>query len=143
MEDGLGRMGGAATAALALEDCRERRLLTGADATMLERKDLFSGETPLITQIQLGERENAQRLLQAGADANAATADGERPLHIAAKEGRDDLVQLLAEFQAEVDGADQVGRTALHSASQGGHHAAVQVLLKPAPTSRRRTRVAG
>ena len=130
VEDGLGRMGGAATAALALEDCRERRLLTGADATMLERKDLFSGETPLITQIQLGERENAQRLLQAGADANAATADGERPLHIAAKEGRDDLVQLLAEFQAEVDGADQVGRTALHSASQGGHHAAVQVLLK-------------
>ena len=69
-----GRMVGAATAALALEDCRERRLVTGADAAALERKDLFSGETPLITQIQLGERENAQRLLQAGADANAATA---------------------------------------------------------------------
>jgi len=74
VEDGLGRMSGAATAALALEDCRERRLVTGADDAALERKDLFSGETPLITQIQLGERENAQRLLQAGADANARTA---------------------------------------------------------------------
>ena len=74
VEDGLGRTSGAATAALALEDCRERRLVTGADDAALERKDLFSGETPLITQIQLGERENAQRLLQAGADANARTA---------------------------------------------------------------------
>ena len=74
VEDGLGRVSGAATAALALEDCRERRLVTGADDAALERKDLFSGETPLITQIQLGERENAQRLLQAGADANARTA---------------------------------------------------------------------
>ena len=74
VEDGLGRMSGAATAALALEDCRERRLVTGADDAALERKDLFSGETPLITQIQLGEGENAQRLLQAGADANARTA---------------------------------------------------------------------
>ena len=74
VEDGLGRVSGAATAALALEDCRERRLVTGADDAALERKDLFSGETPLITQIQLGEGENAQRLLQAGADANARTA---------------------------------------------------------------------
>ena len=74
VEDGLGRVSGAATAALALEDCRERRLVTGADDAALERKDLFSGETPLITQIQLGERENAQRLIQAGADANARTA---------------------------------------------------------------------
>ena len=74
VEDGLRRMDGATTAALALEDCQERLLVTGADAAALERKDLFSGETPLITQIQLGERENALRVLQAGADANAATA---------------------------------------------------------------------
>ena len=67
-------MDGATTAALALEDCQERLLVTGADAAALECKDLFSGETPLITQIQLGERENALRVLQAGADANAATA---------------------------------------------------------------------
>ena len=75
--DGLQRMSGdrmPATAALALEDCRERRLVTGADAGALERKDLFSGETPLITQVQLGERQNVHRLLQAGADANAAIA---------------------------------------------------------------------
>jgi len=44
-------MGGTATAALALEDCRERRLVTGAGAAALERKDPFSGKTPLIAQV--------------------------------------------------------------------------------------------
>jgi len=66
--------GGAETAVLALEDCQERRLVSGVDAAALERRDIFSGETPLITQIQFGDHENAQRLLQAGADANAVTA---------------------------------------------------------------------
>ena len=80
VEDGLGRMGGTGTAALALEDCRERRLVTGAGAAALERRDPFSGETALIAQVQLGEYENAKRLLQAGADPNAATAGTPPPL---------------------------------------------------------------
>jgi hypothetical protein len=126
VEDGLGRMGGAATAALALEDCRERRLITGAGAAALDRRDAFSGETPLITQVQLGEYENAKRLLQAGADANAATAGGERALLIAAKEGREDLVELLAGFQADLNARYAHEKTVLHWASQEGHPAAVQ-----------------
>ncbi len=120
----------AATASLALEDCRERRLVTGAGAEALERKDPYSQETPLIAQVQLGEYENAKRLLQAGADAHAATAGGERALLIAAKEGREDLVELLLDFNAEVDGCDSMGKTALHWASKAGHLAAVQALLK-------------
>jgi hypothetical protein len=80
VEDGLGRMGGTGTAALALEDCHERRLVTGAGAAALERRDPFSGETALIAQVQLGEYENAKRLLQAGADPNAATAGTPPPL---------------------------------------------------------------
>ena len=68
------------------QDCRERRLVTGAGGA-LERKDPYTHETPLIAQVQLGEFENAKRLLQAGADANAATAGGERALLIAAKMG--------------------------------------------------------
>ncbi len=51
----------------------------GAGAAALERKDPFSGETPLIAQVQLGEYENAKRLLQAGADANAAATAGKPP----------------------------------------------------------------
>ena len=47
-----------------LQDCRERFLVTGTGATALERKDPFSGETPLISQVQLGEFENAKRLLR-------------------------------------------------------------------------------
>jgi hypothetical protein len=80
VEDGLGRMGGTGMAALALEDCRERRLVTGAGAAALERRDPFSGETPLLTEVQLGEHEHVERLLQAGADANAATAGTPPPL---------------------------------------------------------------
>ena len=112
------------------QDCRERRLVSGAGAAALERKDPCSGETPLVSQVQLDEYENAKRLLQAGADANAATAGGERALLIAAKEGREDLVELLAGFQAEVDGCDANGKTALIWASEGGHFAAAQLLLK-------------
>ncbi len=74
LEDGLGRP------ELALEDCHERRLVTGDGAAALERRDPFSGETALIAQVQLGEYENAQRLLQAGADPNAATAGTPPPL---------------------------------------------------------------
>jgi hypothetical protein len=112
------------------QDCFERLLVTGTEAAALERKDPLSGETPLITQVQLGEHENAKRLLQAGADANAAKARGEQALMIAAKEGREDLVQLLVDFKAEVDARDEAERTALHWASQLGHPAAVKVLLK-------------
>jgi ankyrin repeat protein len=130
VEDGLRRMGGASTAALALEDCRERRLVTGAGAAALDRRDAFSGETPLITQVHLGEYENVERLLQAGADANAATAGGERALLMAAKEGRVDLVGLLAGFRAEVDARDALGRTSLHWMSETGNADMVQVLLK-------------
>jgi uncharacterized protein len=130
VEDGLGRMGGKATAAFALEDCRERRLVTGAGAEALERKDLYTQETPLIAQVQLGEYEDAKCLLQAGADANAETAGGERALLIAAKEGREDLVELLVDFKAEVDGCDANTKTVLHWASEAGHLAVVQALLK-------------
>jgi hypothetical protein len=118
------------TAALALEDCCERRLVTGAGDAALERKDPYTHETPLIAQVQLGESENVKRLLQAGADPNAATAGGERALLIAAKEGREDLVGLLADFKAEVNVRYAQGKTALHWASQEGHLAAVQALLK-------------
>jgi ankyrin repeat protein len=130
VEDGLGRMGRKATAALALEDCRERRLVTGAGAAALERKDPYSGETPIIAQVQLGEYENAKRLLQAGADANAATAGGERALLIAAKEGREDLMELLLGFKAEVDARDKSERTPLHASAEMGQKDALLALLQ-------------
>ena len=129
-----GRMGGKTTWVYALEDCLERRLVTGVHAAALERKDRLTGHTPLITQVQLGEYENALRLLQAGADANAATADGDFALLMAAKEGREDLVAILVSFRAKVDVCDAKGGTPLHWASDGcnngGHLAVVQALLK-------------
>ena len=53
---------------------------TDQDRAELEHSDQFSGKTALIAQVQLGEYENAKRLLQAGADPNAATAGTPPPL---------------------------------------------------------------
>jgi ankyrin repeat protein len=118
---------GTATAALALEDCR---LVTGAGAAVLDRKDPYTHETPLIARVQLGEFENAKRLLQAGADANASTAGGERALLIAAKEGREDLMELLAGFKADLN-VRYDGWTVLHTMTHGkGNPAVVQALVK-------------
>jgi ankyrin repeat protein len=71
---------------------------------------------PLIAQVELGEYENVQRLLQDGADANAANAGGERALPIAAKKGRHDLVKLLLDFKADPNAKDKAGRRALELA---------------------------
>jgi ankyrin repeat protein len=113
-----------------LQDCRERRLVTGAGAEALERKDPYTYETPLIAQVQLGEYENAKRLLQAGADANAKTASGERALLIAAQEGREDLVQLLVDFKADLNARYDDGSTALHKMTKAGNVAGMQALMK-------------
>jgi ankyrin repeat protein len=83
-------------------------------------------------QVELGEYENVQRLLQNGADANAANAGGERALSTAAKFyrlpmmpvirlqymptaltmgdswGRHDLVKLLLDFKADPNAKDKV-----------------------------------
>jgi hypothetical protein len=107
VEDGLGRMGGKATAALALEDCRERRLVTGAGNAALERKDPYSQETPVIAQVQLGEYENAKRLLQAGADPSEA--------------GNVAMVQALLKAGADIEAKARDGRTPLHISALNGH----------------------
>ena len=131
LHDGLPRMvdGGKARAALALEDCLERRFVVGTGEEALNRKDDITGETPLIAQTKLGAAEAVLRLLQAGADADAATAGGETALRIAIKEGREDLVELLAGFHANL-GQDAEGQTALHRAVAAGHPAVVQLVVK-------------
>jgi len=86
---------------------------------------------PLIAQTQLGEYDKVQRLLQDGADANAANAGGELALPIAAKQGRQDLVKLLLDFKADLGTrCEPDGRDALHLASGEGHLAVVQTLLE-------------
>jgi ankyrin repeat protein len=86
---------------------------------------------PLIAQTQLGEYDKVQRLLQDGADANAANAGGELALPIAAKQGRQDLVKLLLDFKADLGtSCEPDGRDALHLASGEGHLAVVQTLLE-------------
>ena len=144
LHDGLPRMvdDGKARAALALEDCLERRFVVGTGEEALNRKDDITGETPLIAQTKLGAAEAVLRLLQAGADADAATAGGETALRIAIKEGREDLVELLAGFHANL-GQDAEGQTALHRAVAAGHPAVVQVLVRLGADVRAKDKVRG
>jgi len=57
-------------------------------------------------------------LVGAGADVNAATAQGETPLHRAARQGNAKLAALLVEHGARIDARDGAGRTALDVATQ-------------------------
>ena len=57
----------------------------------------------LISKCADGDAEDVARLLDAGADARAATADGETPMHVAGIAGKAAVVKLLAAAGADPD----------------------------------------
>ena len=85
---------------------------------------------PLLAQVQLGKYDKVQRLLQNGADVNAANSFGERALTIAVKKGSQDLVKLLLDFKADLTTGGKCGGSALHLASTDSNALVVQTLLE-------------
>ena len=67
---------------------------------------------PLIVAAQRGHFEVARLLLEAGADKNAAMADGATALMLAALDGHLEVVRLLLEAGADKNAAMADGRTA-------------------------------
>lgn len=86
----------------------------------------------LISAVQRGALEDAQRLLQDGTDPNTRNpADGLTVLMTAAGRGNVSMVRLLLEAGADVFSADsRAGGTALHKAVQGGDRETVRVLVE-------------
>jgi ankyrin repeat protein len=72
-----------------------------------------------------------KRLVEAGADVNAARWDGTTALMIASNSGNAEAVKLLLERGAQVNAAEsRKGQTALMWAASEGHSEVVQLLIK-------------
>ncbi|CAK9111616.1 unnamed protein product [Durusdinium trenchii] len=76
-----------------------------------------------------GHLEVVQLLLEAGADKDAADANGTTALHMAAVFEHLEIMELLLEAGADQDAANADGTTALYIAARGGHVEAVRLLL--------------
>jgi uncharacterized protein len=102
-------------------------LLARAD-TLLEARDKF-GRTALIYAASYGRADNAQILLQHGADVNAVDDKGSTALVFACWKEHMDVTASLLEAGADVNVADCHGNSLLMAAAQSGSVQVVQLLL--------------
>ena len=84
---------------------------------------------PLHEAAKSGEVEEAERLIQAGADLEALDEDGETPLTAAALEGQTAAVKLLVARGADIKGQNKGGFTALQAAAYTGHIRIVEFVI--------------
>jgi ankyrin repeat protein len=88
-----------------------------------------SPQTALYRAARYGDIKAVNRLLKAGADANAYPDDDANPLYIASQNGHTQIVHALLISKANVD-ATVYGRTPLFVASKEGHFEIVKLLLE-------------
>jgi ankyrin repeat protein len=84
---------------------------------------------PLHEAAKAGEVEEAERLIQAGANLEALDEDGETPLTAAALAGQSAVVKLLFARGADIKGRNKGGFTLLHAAAYSGHAEIVEFAL--------------
>jgi uncharacterized protein len=77
------------------------------------KKDYYGGFTPLHFAVRQGDMESVRRLIEAGADVNAMSADGKEPLGLAAYNGNYDIASYLIDHKADLNHADAERFTAL------------------------------
>ena len=70
-------------------------------------------------------------LLEAGADASAAAADGRTPLHFSAQLGEVELIRMLLARGADPERRDRHGESPLEAAERGGATDAALALAVP------------
>lgn len=91
-------------------------------------KDKPALNRQLMDAVSRGDFDQAQKLIDKGADANARDWLGRTPLIAAARSGDADVVRLLLRQGADVNAANGEGRTALHYAKEKGHEPIVHLL---------------
>ena len=99
----------------------------GADANA--RRD-DSRQTPLMGAAEAGHEGVVRRLLEHGAQINAANKYGETALTLAADGGHTAVVSALLDWGADVNVVDEFGDTPLLNAAWGEHEDALRLLLR-------------
>jgi uncharacterized protein len=97
-------------------------------STALEARD-EQGNTPLLQAVNSGDTVETRRLIEAGADVNAASNSGVTPLMNAAGMGNKEAVELLLQKGANVNYRTAGNYTALMNAALVGHVEVVKILL--------------
>src|SRR3989441_1884747 len=77
------------------------------------KKDYYGGFTPLHFAVRQGDMESTRRLVAAGADINAISADGKEPLGLAVYNGNYEIASFLIDNKADLNHADAERFTAL------------------------------
>lgn len=91
------------------------------------------GDTLLLKACGAGAYDVARELLEAGADANAASSRGRTPLIEASAAGHECVVVLLLRYGAKLTPTDKLGVDAVSAASAGGHSGCVDALVARMP----------
>jgi ankyrin repeat protein len=87
--------------------------------------------SPILEEaIQDGKITIAERLLESGADRNAADIIGQTPLMVAVQGRNYDAIYMLVNFGANVNMCDSYGRTALSLARDASDSVSVSILIR-------------
>merc|ERR1719174_3607584 len=97
--------------------------------TAVEASDMPVVEVLLHCALESGDLEMAERLLQAGAHADASNKDmAGTLLHAAARRGQMKVATMLLKYRADPSRADSNGWTPLHLAAQRGKEELLKLL---------------
>jgi ankyrin len=107
-----------------------RRLIPLLGVLLIVAGAAAAERSPLIDAARNADREALRTLLQQGANASAADADGSTALHWASYRDDVDAAGLLIRAGAKVNAANDLGATPLWIASLNGSAAMVQRLLE-------------
>jgi len=104
--------------------------LLDAGADVNAQQPVGRGDSALHRAARGGHASVISTLIEHGAKASLAAADGSTPLHLASQRGHAEAVTaLLAAPKIDHSAADLVGRTPLMMAAKGGHMGVVELLL--------------
>ena len=98
----------------------------------LEQQKVFAGNEGLQALFSAIANERPQivsRLIAAGINVNARSAEGQTSLMVAASKGNKEIVELLLDHGAKPTAVDAEGRTAVQIAKEAGHDNCASLLI--------------
>lgn len=122
---------------------KAKALIDKPGSTLVNSRDVTSGETALMIAIKRRDAPWLAFLLQNGADPNMKDNEGNTPLIVAAMSAFSDGVRLMLAGKAQVDATNGRGETALIKSVQMKDAPSVQLLLNAGADPDRRDSFAG